>query len=130
MEPMMKKLLVLFVMFSTIALGQVVEGSKIDHRAGIRLKASVHSVVLTWQESTPGVTFNIYRTTGTTCTGMTLLGTSSVLSYTDAAVTNGQTYAYYATAVGTGGESGPSNCATAQIPSPPSPPTGLTATNN
>lgn len=86
---------------------------------------TTHTVSLSWQESVTGVTFNIYR--GVTAGGEALLTTGvNTLAFTDSAVTNGQTYFYYVTAVGTGGESGPSNEVSVQIPSPPPAPTALT----
>src|SRR5206468_2353203 len=51
------------------------------------------------------------------------------LSYTDSALTNGKPYFYVVTASNLGGESGPSNEASATpVPPPPAAPTGLAAT--
>lgn len=97
---------------------------------------TAHSVTLTWTASTStGITgYNVYRNTTTTnscsLTEAFLVGVGNVLTYTDTAVTNGASYCYYVTALSSGGESAPSNEALAQIPTPPAPPTAVTAKVN
>src|SRR5207302_6493180 len=82
-------------------------------------------VGLTWQApasngGSPITNYRVYR--GTTSGGETLLATVGVvLTYTDAAVSNGVTYYYQISAVNSAGESPRSNEASA-TPSPPPPP--------
>jgi hypothetical protein len=82
-------------------------------------------VTLTWQAPTsdggsPITNYRVYR--GMASGGETLLATSGVVtSYTDAAVTNGQTYFYQVTATNSAGESPKSNEVSA-TPTPPPPP--------
>jgi fibronectin type 3 domain-containing protein len=88
-----------------------------------------HSVTLNWNMDAGANSFNVYRGTtaggeGTTPYAAGISGTS----FTDNSVTSGTTYFYYVTAVGTGGESAGSAEVSAQIPTPPSPPTGITVT--
>jgi hypothetical protein len=85
-----------------------------------------HSVDLSWQDSTSGVTFNIYRApcNGTVSAGVCSqegsfqnLANVSELTYTDTAVTAGAAYSWYATALDSGGdESVASNHFAAVIP--------------
>jgi hypothetical protein len=94
-----------------------------------------HSVVLTWVASPDtGVTYNVFRLVGSCpasgTVGFTQLNTTpiTVLTYTDTAVTVGNSYCYYATAVLGGFESVPSNLAPVVIL--PAPPTALTAASH
>jgi fibronectin type 3 domain-containing protein len=71
---------------------------------------SSHSVLLNWTASpSQGVTgYNVYRST-TSGTGFVKINSSAVggLTYTDASVSNAQTYYYVTTSVdGSGDESG------------------------
>jgi fibronectin type 3 domain-containing protein len=84
-----------------------------------------HTVTLNWNAVTGATTYNIYRGTATGAETLYASGVA-VATYTDPTVTNGTTYFYEVTAVGTGGESAPSAEVSAQIPVPPSAPTGLT----
>jgi fibronectin type 3 domain-containing protein len=81
------------------------------------------SATLTWTESTPGVTFNVYR--GSTAGGenATPLGTVGVgvLTYVDTTVVSGATYYYTVTALSTI-ESEPSNEVVAVVPIAPASP--------
>jgi hypothetical protein len=75
------------------------------------------SVLLRWTASvTPGVTYDAYRSPG--CTGMYTRQASGITSttWTDNAVTGGQTYCYVTTAVNGSGESVDSNSAQAMVP--------------
>lgn len=86
-----------------------------------------NSVVLTWSETTAGVTFNVYRGTATgVCSGTpTPYATGVTLTtFTDFAVTAGQLYVYAVSAV-KGGESACSNEAQITVPTAPNPPTNL-----
>lgn len=129
----MKRLLLMMMLLAGVTL-QAQTRARVITRKGTRVVASAttatqHSVALTWQESATGVTFNVYR--GSAAGGEVLYASGvTTLSYTDNVVTNGQTYFYFVTAVGTGGESGPSNEVSVQIPSPPPSPTGLAAKVN
>lgn len=128
----MRKIVTLLVMLAaTISLQAQVRAKVNAKRNATKVvgfaTTTSHSVSLTWLESATGVTFNVYR--GTAAGGEVAYASGvATLSFTDNAVTNGQTYFYFVTAVGTGGESAPSNEVSAQIPSPPPAPTALAAT--
>lgn len=88
------------------------------------------SVVLTWTESTPSVTFNIYRGSVTgVCSGTpTPLATGvTTTTYTDLTVTAGQTYFYAVSAV-KGVESTCSSEVQVSVPSAPNTPQNLQGT--
>lgn len=88
---------------------------------------STHQVSLTWNDTTSGVTFNIYR--GTSQGNETLYATGQPgTSYVDTGVVGGTTYWYYVTAVLSGEESAGSNEISAAVPTNPAPPSGLTVT--
>jgi len=98
---------------------------------------AAHTVSLGWTETTPSVTFNVYRATvsGVTCTGSggsaascySRIATNiATMSYVDGSVLSGVKYFYVITAVDAGGnESLVSNEATAVIPTAPNPPVQL-----
>lgn len=89
-----------------------------------------HSVVLTWSETTTGVTFNVYRGTTTgVCSGTPTPYATGItaLTFTDTTVVEGTTYVYAVSAV-KGGESACSNEAQATVPTSPTPPTNLQIT--
>ena len=89
---------------------------------------STHQIALSWTDTTPGVTFNVYR--GTAQGGEVLYATGqSAANYVDSNVVGGTTYWYYVTAVVNGDESAGSNEVNAAIPNNPPPPTGLTVTS-
>jgi len=89
---------------------------------------STHQVSLTWSNTTPGVTFNVYR--GTAQGGESLYATGqSATSYVDTNVVGGTTYWYYVTCVLSGDESAGSNEVSANVPNNPPPPSGLTVTS-
>ena len=79
-----------------------------------------HSVSLSWVASTtPGVTYNVYRSTTLGSYTTTPLASSiSTTSYTDNAVQSGQTYYYVITAANSASESSRSNEVPAAIPVP------------
>ncbi|HWI64228.1 MAG TPA: invasin domain 3-containing protein, partial [Symbiobacteriaceae bacterium] len=80
------------------------------------------SINLTWTP-TPGATsYKVYRSERPSGPFVPLVIGVPTNGYTDTAVTAGQTYYYYVTAYGTGGESNPSNTANATVPQPPTPP--------
>jgi len=64
-----------------------------------------HDVVLTWTESSSGVTFNVYRGTTPGGESSTPLNSAPIYgnTYADSNVTPGVTYYYYITAVGSNG---------------------------
>ena len=82
--------------------------------------SSSHSVALTWNASpTSGISgYNVFRGTASGAEGTTPLNSPPVsgLTYTDTAVSSGQTYFYVVTAVDSGGNSPPSNEIPASIP--------------
>ena len=94
-------------------------------RAGPALMATptVGQVTLTWSTVT-GVTYNLYRTSGTTV-GILSENTSS-RSYVDTDVTAGATYVYQVAAVIIGGEASRSDRVTVDVPIPDT--TGPTVT--
>src|SRR2546429_20374 len=91
-------------------------------------------VTLTWQApasdgGSPITNYRIYRSLSPgTETLLTTVG--NVLTYTDAAVTNGVTYSYQVSAVNNGGEGPRSNEASATPSAPPPPPTPPSAPPN
>lgn len=88
---------------------------------------STHQVSLSWNNTTSGVTFNVYR--GTAQGGETLYATGQgATNYVDTNVVGGTTYWYYVTAVLSGDESAGSNEVSAVVPNNPAPPSGLTVT--
>ena len=109
----MRKLLPLLLLFTVVASAAT----------------PVHTVTLNWNASTGATTYNVYRGTATGAETLYASGLTPT-TYTDPTVTNGTTYFYYVTAVGTGGESAASLEVSAQIPMPPSAPTGLKLTVN
>ena len=76
-----------------------------------------HSVMLNWVASiTPGVTYNVYRSTTSGVYSSPLVSSLSTTGYTDSTVQSGQTYYYVVTAVNAGSESARSNQTPATIP--------------
>jgi subtilisin len=77
--------------------------------------ATGRGVKLTWTASTtPGSSYNVYRTTATSgsCgSSFSSIASTSTTSYKDTSATRGYYYCYYVTAVNSGGESLPSNTA-------------------
>jgi titin len=87
-----------------------------------------HGIQLAWQDTTPGATFNVYRSTTSGGEAKPPLVTGlTALSYLDASGTPGTQYFYEVTAVLGGIESAPSAEAGATFPTVPSSPTNLTA---
>jgi hypothetical protein len=79
--------------------------------------AGAHSVTLTWTASaTPGVTYDAYRSQGCTGTYTKAASGMTTTTWTDTAVTSGQTYCYVTTAASASGESPHSNTVQAVIP--------------
>ena len=110
----------------------------------LKVKATAHSVVLSWTQGTvsgtcssgsgtTAVTSNgVYRATVSGGEGTTPFATVTPANttYTDLAVTAGTTYFYQVTATNCNGESAHSSEASAAVPNtpPPNAPTGLTGT--
>ena len=88
-------------------------------------------VTLTWSASLGAASYNVYRSTHTGGPYAAIARNISLKPVPDFNVLNGTTYYYVVTANGLGGESGPSNEASATPvgppPAPPPPPTGLVA---
>jgi hypothetical protein len=86
------------------------------------LMAQFHSVTLTWEwyRGTGGIAtgFNVKRATisGGPYTTISSINEITVMTYVDGNVVEGTTYYYVVTAVGPGGESDPSDEASALIP--------------
>jgi len=105
--------------------GQLVVNGPPSAPSGLAAAAGNAQVVLTWQAPASNggsaiTSYKVYR--GTTAGSETLLTTlGNVLTYTDSAVTNGQTYFYQVTATNALGESAKSSEVSA-IPNAPSPP--------
>ena len=89
----------------------------------------VHQATLTWQESTPGTSFNIYRsgTAGGEDYGSPLASVpAGTLTYVDnGPFTDGQVVYYTVVAVENSSMSAPSNEAQATFPTLPAPPSSL-----
>ena len=89
------------------------------------------TVSLSWTAVTGATGYNVYRGTSSGGETATPLNASPLASasYTDSGVVNGTSYYYEVTAVNAGGESVPSNEASATPALPPAPaaPTGVTA---
>jgi hypothetical protein len=88
------------------------------------------SVTLTWTETTPAVTFNVYKGTLTgVCTGTPTPFASNIsaLTFTDFSVTAGQTYVYAVSAV-KGVESTCSSEVQVSVPTAPATPQTLQGT--
>lgn len=90
--------------------------------------AQARDVNLAWDasstaSSTPGVTYNVYRSDAGA--GYIKINTAAVtvLTYTDVGVPDGAVLTYMVTAVGSGAESGGSNAVT--LTSPPADPSNL-----
>ena len=84
------------------------------------LSGTAHVVDLSWVPSTsPGVTsYNVYKLQPGGLYAVIGSPAAPNTTYQDWNVTPGQTYSYYVTAVSSSGESAPSNCQSAQVPSP------------
>jgi fibronectin type 3 domain-containing protein len=113
----MKQLLTTCIVLGCLSLSfaQGLQG-KLTLSGNITVKASGHSVVLTWNASQNATSYNVYR--GTTQGGPYVKVSSGIVgtTYTDVHVTHNQTLYYVTTAVSGSGESGYSNEATAVIP--------------
>jgi fibronectin type 3 domain-containing protein len=98
-----------------LSFAQGLQG-KLTLGGNITVKASGHSVVLTWNASQNAASYNVYR--GTMQGGPYVKVSSGIVStaFTDVHVTHNQTLYYVTTAVSGSSESGYSNEATAKIP--------------
>jgi fibronectin type 3 domain-containing protein len=125
----MKRVVIfIFLLLSTLILAAQTARVVRRPRAMAITGGSTHQVALTWNDTTPGVTFNIYR--GTVQGGETLYASGQPsVSYVDTNVVGGTTYWYYVTAVLSGDESAGSNEVSAAVPNNPPPPVGLTVTS-
>jgi fibronectin type 3 domain-containing protein len=99
----------------SLSFAQGLQGN-ITLRGNASVKASGHSVALTWNTSQNAASYNVYR--GTTTGGPYVKVSSGIVgtAYTDIEVTHTQTLYYVTTAVSGSGESGYSNETTAVIP--------------
>ena len=91
--------------------------------------SSATSVTVSWAASTNATSYTVYRSSTVGQLG-TSIGSTSTTTLTDATVTPGVTYYYSVTATGVGGTSAASaqNSGFAAV-SPPSPPTGVSASD-
>jgi fibronectin type 3 domain-containing protein len=112
--------------FASILLAAVLLATR-----AVSQTAATHSVALNWTASSdaaanPTLAYNVYRLVGAcpsgSPTGFTKVASSvTTVSYTDTAVSVGNTYCYYVTSVLNGLESVPSNAVAAVIlPAAPS----------
>jgi glucan endo-1,3-alpha-glucosidase len=100
---------------------------------GLSATGGNHVVTLSWQASVGSapITYNVFRGPAASAEGSTPIATGITgTSFSDTGVTNGSTYFYVVDAVNNLGISGGSNevSATPAAPTPPSVPTGLSAT--
>ncbi|MBC8160297.1 MAG: fibronectin type III domain-containing protein [Roseiflexaceae bacterium] len=79
--------------------------------AGLVASAGNGQIGLTWSAASGATSYNVKRTTGGNY--VTIASNLTTTSYTDSGVTNGTSYNYIVTAVNGGGESSPSNQASA-----------------
>jgi Bacterial Ig-like domain (group 3)/Fibronectin type III domain len=89
--------------------------------------AGAGQVTLSWSGSAGATSYNVYSYNGSNWVAIQSVGGTST---TVTGLTDGTTYSYYVTAVGSGGESGASNQVSATPEAPvtvPAPPTNLTA---
>jgi fibronectin type 3 domain-containing protein len=90
------------------------------------------SVVLTWTQSSttaPAITANnVYRGTASGNEVLVYSSTSPIITYTDGPYSTGATYYYRVTAVSTNGESAYSNEISQGVPTVPTSPSALSAT--
>jgi fibronectin type 3 domain-containing protein len=89
---------------------------------GLTATAGDAQVSLSWAASTGATNYNVKRATVSGGPYTTVASALGGTSFTDTGVTNGVTYFYVATAVGTGGESANSNEASATPTAPTAPP--------
>lgn len=130
--------LLLVLVLSSFVLTAPSDAQKQKQR--VHAAAGSHSVVLSWTQSpapscTPACPItgnNLYRSTTSGTEGTTPYQSfpTPTVTFTDVAVTSGNTYFYKVTAVNSAGESAQSSEVSAAIPNPiaPNAPTGLTAT--
>lgn len=99
----------------SLSFAQGLQGN-VTLRGNASVKASGHSVALTWNASQNATSYNVYR--GTTSGGPYVKVSSGIVgtAYTDVQVTHNQTFYYVTTAVSGSGESGYSNETTTVIP--------------
>jgi fibronectin type 3 domain-containing protein len=104
-------------------------GSAPPAPTGLTATAGNAQVSLSWTASSGATSYSVYRST-TSGSETLLTGGVSGTSYTDTSVTNGTAYYYKVTATNSSGTSGYSNeaNATPSAGSPPTAPSGLTAT--
>ena len=89
-----------------------------------------HQIVLSWVAPAAGdapTSYNVHRAAAS-AGPFAVVGSATVLTFTDTAVVAGTTYWYEVTSVNASGESGPSNEVSATVPlNAPNPPSGLVA---
>jgi fibronectin type 3 domain-containing protein len=99
--------------------------------AGLTASPGNAQVTLNWGASTGATSYNVKRSTTSGGPYTTIATGVTATSFTNTGLTNGTTYHFVVSAVNSFGESGNSNQASATpigTPTPPSPPTGVTAT--
>lgn len=124
----MKQAVLAIFLLSTLVLSAQTAKVVRRPRANAITGGSTHQVALSWNDTTSGVTFNVYR--GIAQGNETLYATGqSATTYVDSSVVGGTTYWYYVTAVLSGDESAGSNEVSAVVPNNPPAPAGLTVTS-
>jgi fibronectin type 3 domain-containing protein len=113
----MKKLLISLLLFAAPVFAQTAKTG----------------AMITWQEATPGATFNVYRWDKSQVAGFTKINTAPItaMTYTDTTAIVGVAYAYKVTAVNSAGESAQSVEADITVSAPvviPAVPTNLKVT--
>lgn len=89
-----------------------------------------HQIVLNWAVPASGdapTAYNVHKATAA-AGPFAVIGSATLLTFTDTAVVAGTQYWYEVTSVNSAGESGPSNEVNATVPlTAPNPPSGLVA---
>jgi fibronectin type 3 domain-containing protein len=113
----MKRLLTAFILFGSLTLGYT-QGSQghVTLSGSVRIAATGHAVVLTWQSSKNAATYSVYRAAVHGGPYTKIASGIANTTYCDSRVTHNQTLYYVATGVSGSNESGYSNEAVVAIP--------------
>ena len=93
------------------------------------LAPTCSSVTVSWNPASGATSYDVYRASGSSCTGGTLISNQTTRTYTDSGLADGSTWSYSIVARGDCGVSAPSACSTISVGLLP-PPATTTATAN